>query len=722
MITKIVMSDVASYKAQATLETDKKVNLIYGLNGTGKSTLSNFLYAPAGLEYAGCSIDGASDAEILVYNGRFVRDHFHETDRLNGIFTVSKENAQAEKELDIAQTELKIAKAKKDNLESDIQQAARALEKSKSTAEDSAWEIKTKYSGGDRVLEFCLDKLMGKKSKLFEHIASLPKPAVKPQRTIEEIKHESETIGGEDAQHFSLLPTITFDAASLEIDQIFKAAIVGNQDSIIAGLISRLENADWVKEGVVYLDVLASTNDEACPFCQAKTISKTVSDEIRGYFNESYKHSLGALRDIQENYQNAIRSVGSVSLHKASPFMECHVEELSDKYERFLDLLRRNIDRIDSKIKNPSQEQILEESSDLLSKINELVLYANERILEHNIKIDNKKQELKRISSEFWQIMRWDYDPIISVYDKAEAVSKKQLSEKLQEIEAAEQELHRLGERISETQKTTVNVDSAIESINAGLIDLGIESFNVVKHNDNLYRIVREGEKESDFHTLSEGEKTVISFLYFVERCKGRKNTTDVAGNKVVVIDDPISSLSHVYVFNVGQLIKTEFFNSSRFDQVFVFTHSLYFFYDLTDINHERRKATQKLFRLTKNMNGSRVIDMKYEEVQNDYQAYWSIVKDPDQPSPLIANCMRNIIEYFFGFVERRDFQNVFQKPELKANRYQAFNRFMNRESHSIGQNVFDYKEFDFTLFHESLKLVFEENGFSEHYATMMKA
>ncbi len=44
MITKIGLNCIASYKNIAALETDKKINLIYGLNGTGKSTLSNFFY------------------------------------------------------------------------------------------------------------------------------------------------------------------------------------------------------------------------------------------------------------------------------------------------------------------------------------------------------------------------------------------------------------------------------------------------------------------------------------------------------------------------------------------------------------------------------------------------------------------------------------------------------------------------------------------------------
>ena len=43
MITKLNINKVASYKNPTALETDKKVNLVYGLNGTGKSTLSKNL-------------------------------------------------------------------------------------------------------------------------------------------------------------------------------------------------------------------------------------------------------------------------------------------------------------------------------------------------------------------------------------------------------------------------------------------------------------------------------------------------------------------------------------------------------------------------------------------------------------------------------------------------------------------------------------------------------
>lgn len=203
--------------------------------------------------------------------------------------------------------------------------------------------------------------------------------------------------------------------------------------------------------------------------------------------------------------------------------------------------------------------------------------------------------------------------------------------------------------------------------------------------------------------------------------CKGEATADSSSSGKIVVIDDPISSLSHIYIFNIGRLIHNEFLRTEKYEQIFVLTHSLYFFYELTNTNHTQREATQKLFRLSKNASGSFFEKMKYEEIQNDYQAYWLIVKDKGQAPALIANCMRNIIEYFFNFVEKLDFPQVFQKPEMQEIRFLAFNRYMNRESHSKGQNIFDIKEFDYDSFRDAFKKVFEIEGYIEHYEKMMK-
>ena len=317
--------------------------------------------------------------------------------------------------------------------------------------------------------------------------------------------------------------------------------------------------------------------------------------------------------------------------------------------------------------------------------------------------------------------MRWQYDQTISRFEQDRQSANQKLKELDAEIVSTNADLAKVREQITEAQKQTINVDAAVESINAGLLDLGIDGFSVKKHSENLYRIVRAGDSIDAFHSLSEGEKMMISFLYFCELCKGKSSAEDTHAQRIVIIDDPISSLSHVFIFNVGQLIRSVFFREKRFCQVLVLTHSLYFFYELTDTNHDRREKTQKLFRITKPSSGSVIQEMKYEEIQNDYQAYWSVVNDSSQPPALIANCMRNIVEYFFNFVRKKDMNNVFQMPELQDAKYQAFCRYINRESHSLGQNIIDMKEFDYAIFKEGLMLVFEKTEYLDHFKSMSK-
>lgn len=135
----------------------------------------------------------------------------------------------------------------------------------------------------------------------------------------------------------------------------------------------------------------------------------------------------------------------------------------------------------------------------------------------------------------------------------------------------------------------------------------------------------------------------------------------------------------------------------------------------------ETRDDCEKLFRVAKNAEGSYIEEMKYSEVRNDYEAYWSVINDPETSPALLANCMRNILDYFFGFVDRLEFNNIFNIPELKDVRFTAFNHYMNRESHNGPENISDYKEINYVDFHDALKLVFEKTGFGKHYKKMRK-
>ena len=214
------MNDVASYKAPTTLETDKKINLIYGLNGTGKSVLSNYLYEKENTGFSSCNIEGLNNEDILVYNQKFIQDYFYEPDNLKGIFTLSKENKEAEKKIKNAQKEIDDLETVKQGKGTKKEEFENELKKKKENAENITWDIKTEYTGGDRVLEFCLENLKGKEETLFNHISVLKKPQTNPNKTTEQLKKEVEAIQGDTAKKYDLLPQIIFPAQDEEENQI----------------------------------------------------------------------------------------------------------------------------------------------------------------------------------------------------------------------------------------------------------------------------------------------------------------------------------------------------------------------------------------------------------------------------------------------------------------------------------------------------------------------
>ena len=721
MITKINLNDVASYKSLANLKTDKKVNLIYGLNGTGKSTLSDFLYNKSDSRFTNCSLEGLNNEEILVYNQRFIKDYFYEPDNLNGIFTLSKGNKEAEEKIRNAEEAIKKLEDDKTKKNESISKFNNVITQKKQAAENKTWEIKGTYTGGDRVLEYCLEGLKGKKGKLFNHISAIAKLAQKPDKTTDQLKKEVESLQGDNAQKLASLPAINFASHKFETSSLLQKEIIGNENSSVAELIKQLDNSDWVKEGLEYLPDDIADERKPCPFCQEKTITKTVVDNIKDYFDETHENDLNGLKELLTKYEAAMRSISLKENYGSHALVIESKSDFENKYSNIERILDENKRKIEDKLKTPSQKSILTDSTDAIDNFNLFVKEINQKVVEHNRKIDNKDESLNQIKNMFWNLMRWEYDQTISAYEKDSKDIQKKTKEINTEIRSIENNITTQKDIITKQQRNTVNIEEAIANINSGLVELGIDSFRIVKHSDVFYKIVRDEQDSNTFQTLSEGEKMIISFLYFRELCEGKKNATDISNRKIVVIDDPISSLSHIYVFNIGQLIKNNFFNSGKYEQVFVLTHSLYFYYELTDANHERRNDNQKLFRMIKNCDGSQILDMKYDEIQNDYQSYWYIVKDENQPPALIANCMRNIIEYFFNFIEKKDLNNVFQKPELKKNQYQAFCRYINRESHSLGQNIFDYKEFNYSDFKEALGLVFQESGYKEHFEEMIK-
>ena len=233
----------------------------------------------------------------------------------------------------------------------------------------------------------------------------------------------------------------------------------------------------------------------------------------------------------------------------------------------------------------PSQIVNLRGSQDVLKNLGDFIDSVNKGIKEFNTKVQEKDKTLNEIKNVFWAIMRWEYDQTILPYldGKKDCAKKKVLLEnKLNELN---EKIGKNDETIRKQQSNTVNIETAIKNIKNALLNLGLDGFAIekVENSKHLYRIVRNGSDESEvFRTLSEGEKMLISFLYFIEICKGKESASETHRKKIVVIDDPISSLSHVYVFNIAQMIQSyftdpEIFKESdcKIEQVFILTQIL---------------------------------------------------------------------------------------------------------------------------------------------------
>ncbi|MCB4762842.1 MAG: AAA family ATPase [Sulfurovum sp.] len=720
MISSITIKGIASYKEEASLITDKKINLIYGLNGTGKTTLSNFLKDKNHSKFNKCEVKGGDTAKLLVYNQEFINENFYERDDLKGVFTVSTENAIAEENIKNAKKEIERLKSKEILKNDELEKIQEKIKDKRTATTKKIWEIKTTFSGGDKILDYCLEGVKGSKDSLFDHIRLLDKPTIKPTKTTDELKKEIAKIEGDEATEMELLSKIVLDEIlTIEDEPIFSEVIIGNENSSVSSLIQELRNSDWVKQGLSYIPKEIN-EPKNCPFCQQKTITDDLAKEIKNYFDKTYEDKISKIKSFEESYKTIKNNIPKLEYYLQNTFDTDKKVELRSAYEKLVRLLSGNIKSIQEKIKSPSGAKILKSSKIVLDECNDLVEVENSKIRKHNENIKNKKIVKDKIKKEFWEIVRWEYDTYISSFEVDTKKLKKEESKIDEALKKITNNIKTQNDIIKSNQDKTINIEKAIESINYQLVLLGLYGFEIKPHEGNFYRIVREDESKPEFQSLSEGEKMIISFLYFIELCKGKENKDETVTDKIVVIDDPISSLSHNYIFNIAQLIKNSFFDSSDYLQIFVMTHSMYFFHELCKL---QKQKDRKLFRIVKKSNkSSSVLEMQSDEILNDYQAYWKILKDHEDGNAhdsILANAMRNILEHFFAFIDNEKMKEAIKK--LDAIEYGAFLRYMDRESHSDQTNISDIKEIDIELFKNAFKKVFEHSDNIQHYNKMME-
>ena len=104
------------------------------------------------------------------------------------------------------------------------------------------------------------------------------------------------------------------------------------------------------------------------------------------------------------------------------------------------------------------------------------------------------------------------------------------------------------------------------------------------------FEIIRNGKKA---HHLSEGECSLIAFCYFMARL----DDIETKGLKPIIwIDDPISSLDGNHIFFIYSLINSEIVCKKEFEQLFISTHNLDFLKYLKRLSGASNSNESKYF------------------------------------------------------------------------------------------------------------------------------
>ena len=222
----------------------------------------------------------------------------------------------------------------------------------------------------------------------------------------------------------------------------------------------------------------------------------------------------------------------------------------------------------------------------------------------------------------------------------------------------------------NETEEAIGAAKSGLDSINEALRLNGYTGFSIQpsgkKHGE--FQIQRE-DGSYVRNTLSEGEATIITFLYFIQMVEGNIGGESSAGKKVVVIDDPICSLDYISIALVSTLTNALIEKARKcengIEQVFVLTHNTSFH---KQISVEQPKNKTSYWKLYKKDGVSRVAAFGGDNpVRNDYQAMWDKLLDEgsDETDVEKKNLMRRIIETYFLQYGGMDWEQLYDGEQM---------------------------------------------------------
>ncbi|GAA7076189.1 AAA family ATPase [Helicobacter pylori] len=738
-ISQIVLKNAATFgESEASFEDLNSINFIYGANGSGKTTTSSFLknLAENRIEdkFANSEIKwhNGESLKIEVYNKQFKEEQFRNS-QVKCIFTLGKktnenlENIESKKEL------IKKENEKKTKNKESSEKLKQEKEKKEKDFTDSCWEKLYKKNEEDfkETLEgFKLKKKF--KEKILEEFKNNEHNEIEIGK-LEKLKENIRIVFSKNQTELVPLECNLTDFDSIENHSIWEQKIVGSGDVAIADLIEKLSNEDWVAQGREYL----SKDGNACPFCQQETITEEFKKQLESYFDTSYQKSTDTIKKMKEDYTSRTAEV----LERLDEIVKTEQDNLQTKlnteiFKRIIETLRSKINGNWQKMRDKSKEMSrsfkLESTKNEIKEIRDLIDTANQQIANHNEMIKDIKNQKKICVERTWKFLVNEFKSDIQEYNKKHCGLEKGIKKFENEINENEKKIKELNNEIGELEKTIVSIKPIANKINALLKEYGFTNFSLAcTEDEKSYRIQRE-DGQLVGETLSEGEVTFITFLYYYHLTKGSLKENDVSKNKVLVIDDPISSLDSNILFMVSvlvkELMKETMKEKTNIKQVIILTHNTYFYKEITlEYDLKCYQGKYSFWIIKKDSNVSKIKDYEENPIKNSYELLWQEVKqakDNNASWVSLQNVMRRIIEYYFrilGSFEHNDslseyFENIEEKRVCNS-----FISWFNDGSHEISDDLFvQSQDTSIEIYLKVFENMFKVTGHEAHYKMMM--
>lgn len=382
-----------------------------------------------------------------------------------------------------------------------------------------------------------------------------------------------------------------------------------------------------------------------------------------------------------------------------------------------------------NKKEKPSLQSEIPTSTDLFNRISEYLTEVNQLIERNNQLASNISAERTNLITNVWTNLLSSRHTTIQQFENRLTGVQRAIEGITSSISTGQGLLDQISSELEEENRKVTSTQPTIDAINRQLRSYDFDSFKIVPHPEieHHYQICRHDD-EPVGNTLSEGEVTFITFLYFAQLILGGSEEDNAGNDKIVVIDDPVSSLDSSILYIVSSIIKKMrddlLSEKGNVKQLIVLTHNVSFYRDVSFFNGRPKEHKHLRYYLIRKPNSISEIQLcEKNPIDSYYGLLWNELKQENNSRVGIQNTMRRILEYYFkilgGFTDE-DIIGYFPTRE-EQEICRSLICWINDGSHTIPEEL--YVETGDTIIPKYFKVfkeIFEYSKQMAHYNMMM--